>query len=188
MKSNEAIWFQNPQQIDDKVTTNEFLDEVVAKLKNKDDGAISGLINDIFQCNFNEPLSLSRSYAYSLPRFSSPNNHIFNFCMKIRLSMQMCLRPKILGEVCETFPKRLIMEQNFEIEDVEKFLTNNDVSTKSVFKVILFVRDPRAVANSREFLHHCDSSSMNGCVDVPKLCDRLDAEVSTGKESIMNHY
>ena len=54
--------------------------------------------------------------------------------------MQTCIRPKIFGEVCEMFPKRLIMEHDFDISNVGKFLENNDISAGPVLKVILLVR------------------------------------------------
>ena len=100
--------------------------------------------------------------------------------MKSGLGIETCVRRKIFGEVCEMFPKRLIMDHEFDISHVDKFLENNDISVGPALKVILLVRDPRAVANSREFMGFCDGKNNKTCVDVPKLCNKLDTEVNTG--------
>ena len=51
----------------------------------------------------------------------------------------------------------MIVDQQIEIAEIEKFLNKNVLSNKPRFKVVLLVRDPRAVSNSREFIQHCDS-------------------------------
>ena len=114
--------------------------------------------------------------------FALENIHVVRFCTKIGLPTSKCLKPKLLSEICQTFPKRLIMDQNIFIGEAEKFLSSNELQTSTTFKVILLVRDPRGVINSRELLHQCDSQNKFECVDVPKLCQKLDADAKTGKD------
>ena len=173
-----SLFLQNP-----KPESQDHMDNIMAKLKLEDENYELNLINDIFGCDFNKPLSLSRYYAYQLPKFLSfalANKNLFRFCMKSGLGMQTCVRPKIFGEVCEMFPKRLVLDRDFDIGNVEKFLENNDISVGPALKVILLVRDPRAVANSREFMGLCDGKNNKTCIDIPKLCNKLDMEVNTG--------
>ena len=98
------------------ISQNENLEpihEAITKLKTKDENAEIGLINDIFSCDFIKPKSLSQFYANQLqkfPTFSMSNKNLFNYCMQAGLDMQICLRPTILGEMCNVFPKRLIMD------------------------------------------------------------------------------
>ena len=160
----------------------------MAKLKLEDENYELNLINDIFGCDFNKPLSLSRYYAYQLPKFLSfalANKNLFRFCMRSGLGMETCVRPKIFGEVCEMFPKRLVFDHDFDFGNVEKFLENNDISEGPALKVILLVRDPRAVANSREIMGLCDGKNNKTCIDIPKLCSKLDMEVNTGTLKFM---
>ena len=190
---------QNP-----KPESQEHMDNIMAKLKLEDENYELNLINDIFGCDFNKPLSLSRYYAYQLPKFLSfalANKNLFRFCMKSGLGMQTCVRPKIFGEVCEMFPKRLVFDHDFDFGNVEKLLEKNDIiSDGPTLKVILLVRDPRAVANSREFLGLCDAKHNKACIDqgqdsgipedcpcidIPKLCNKLDMEVNTGTLKFM---
>ena len=109
------------------------------------------------------------------------SSNLFRYCANIGLGMDICLRPKILGELCGKFPKRLILDHDFDISNVEKYLSNYDFSNGPVLKIIIFVRDPRGVANSLEFLKICsEPDNDKTCVDVPKLCNRLNTEVTTG--------
>ena len=172
----------------------------MAKLKLEDENYELNLINDIFGCDFNKPLSLSRYYAYQLPKFLSfalANKNLFRFCMRSGLGMETCVRPKIFGEVCEMFPKRLVFDHDFDFGNVEKLLEDNDISVGGpALKVILLVRDPRAVANSREVMGLCDGKSNKTCIDIPKLCNKMDMEVNTGtlkfmvidRSGILKHY
>ena len=119
---------------------NNLIDEFIAYFKRKDENAVLELINDIFQCNFKKD-PLSQAYAYELQQSSNlalANIHFFEFCTKHGLHPSVCLQSKIMSEVCEIFPKRLIMDQNIDIGDVEKFLASNDLPTDPVFKVIQF--------------------------------------------------
>ena len=89
------------------------INEALTKLKTKDENAEISLINDIFSCDFIKPKSLSQFYANQLqkiPTFSRSNKNLFIYCLQAGLDMQVCLRPTILGEMCNVFPKRLIMD------------------------------------------------------------------------------
>ena len=166
------------------MSINNLIDEFIAIIKSDGDKTIvSKLIDDVFLCDFNKPLSFSQAYAYELQNFiafAMANRHVFKLCMELGLGTEVCMNPKILGEVCELFPKRLIMDHNVKIGEVEKLLDGNDSMAGPAIKGILLVRDPRAVAKSREIVQQCDSTSKDGCVDVPKLCSKLEEEVNTG--------
>ena len=170
-------YFQTRQQIPDDASIN----KVIAKLRYEN--AVSGLIKDIFSCDFiTSPLT--QAFAYELKEsysFATANTNSMKFCSKLKLKMEICMHPTILGEICELFPKRLIMDQNLHLDDVEEFLSTIDLSAHSEFKVIMFVRDPRAVANSRRNFQRCHSKNKDVCVDVPKLCEQLNTDTDTGK-------
>ena len=167
---------------------NKFVDRVIADLMKQDVGApdeyaISRLINDIYRCDFsNSPLT--QAYAFELQNFISiamANRHAFKFCTKLKIGMNVCLDPTVLGEICEMFPKRLIMDQNIHMKEVEQFLSNKNFTADFTFKVIWLVRDPRAVTSSRKSHQLCDSISDSDCVDVPKLCQQLETDTDAGK-------
>ena len=161
------------------------LHKVIALKKAKDENIVSKLINDIFLCHFTKPLSLSHAYALELQKlnaFALSMKELFKFCMELGIEVRICKRPNIFSEVCEMFPKRLIMEQTVDIVEVEKLLLGSNPFAESEFKVIVLVRDPRAVTKSRESLKMCDSKDEKQCVNVTELCKRLDMEVSTGND------
>ena len=66
----------------------------------------------------------------------------------------------------------------------KKILGTTDIDKGPTFKAILLVRDPRAVSNSREKLNMCNWNNNQTCVDVPKLCNRLDKDVDTGNKTL----
>ena len=76
------------------------------------------------------------------------------------------------------------MQTTLDIAQLEKkILGTIDIDKGPTFKAILLVRDPRAVSSSRENLNLCDWNNNQTCVDVPKLCNRLDTDVDTGKKT-----
>ena len=161
------------------------LHKVIALQKAKDENIVLKLINDIFLCHFTKPLSLSHAYALELQKvnaFALSMKELFKFCMELGIEVKICKRPNIFSEVCEMFPKRLIMDQTIDIVEVEKLLLGTNPFPESEFKVIVLVRDPRAVTKSRESLQMCDSNDEKQCVNVTELCKRLDMEVSTGND------
>ena len=181
-----------PFKHQDGLPISPLIETFTTALKKNDENAIADLINDIFQCEFNNPPSLSNSYVRKINEhdqfnyiFALENIHVVRFCTKLGLPTSKCLKPKLLNEICQTFPKRLIMDQNILIGETEKFLSSNELQTSTAFKVILLVRDPRGVVNSRELLRQCDSQNVFECVDVPKLCLKLDADAKTGKEHFL---
>ena len=77
------------------------------------------------------------------------------------------------------------MQTTLDITQLEKkILGTIDIDKGPTFKAILLVRDPRAVSNSRENLNLCNWNNNQTCVEVPKLCNRLDTDVDTGNKNL----
>ena len=77
------------------------------------------------------------------------------------------------------------MQTTLDITQLEKkILGTIDIDKGPTFKAILLVRDPRAVASSRENLNLCNWNNNQTCVEVPKLCNRLDTDVDTGNKNL----
>ena len=77
------------------------------------------------------------------------------------------------------------MQTTLDIAQLEKkILGTIDIDKGPTFKAILLVRDPRAVSSSRENLNLCYWNNNKTCIDVPKLCNRLDTDVDTGNKNL----
>ena len=90
------------------MSINNLIDEFIAVIKFDGDKAIvSKLIDDVFLCDFNKPLSFSQAYAYELQKFiafAMANRHVFKLCMELGLGMEVCMNPKIQAFLSKLVP------------------------------------------------------------------------------------
>jgi len=73
------------------------------------------------------------------------NKRLWNSCANLLPKETMCLMPEYLNRVCPLYPIRLIKTVRLRVAKVEKLLQDPAMD----LKVILLVRDPRGVYNSR---------------------------------------
>ena len=73
------------------------------------------------------------------------NTRLWNSCSTVLPKETLCFLPKYLNSVCPLYPIKLIKTVRFRVAKVEALLNDPDMN----LKVILLVRDPRGVYNSR---------------------------------------
>ena len=133
----------------------------------------------VFKCNLDIEYIKYISYTYhdSLLR----NFRLWNTCKTLcpgcndGLVSRECSILSFYNSTCPKFPIRLIKTVRFRMEDSEKLLLDPDIG-KSL-KIILLVRDPRAVMKSRssQAKSWCNFAE---CSDPDILCKNLQNDVS----------
>jgi len=77
--------------------------------------------------------------------FENHNFRLWNSCKSLLPSHAMCFMPDYLNHVCPLFPIKLIKTVRLRVRKVEKLLSDPAMA----LKVLVLVRDPRGVYNSR---------------------------------------
>ena len=104
-------------------------------------------ISSLYHCNFNDNLGFLEHVNKSDNKFlfKNHNKRLWNSCYNLLPHEAMCVMPEYLNLMCPLYPIKLIKTVRFRVAKVEKMLQDPSLA----LKVILLVRDPRGVYNSR---------------------------------------
>ena len=100
------------------------------------------------------------------------NIRYWNVCKNVLLGDAACFNPELYYKVCPIFPIRLIKTVRMRVRETEKLLL--DTQLGKTLKIVILVRDPRGVMNSRSSMYWCQSKS---CYDPATVCEYLHADV-----------
>lgn len=132
-------------------------------------------LKSLYKCNFN----VNRGFLEHIRKpenkflFKNHNFRLWNSCSSILPKEAMCTEPVYLNAVCPLFPIKLIKTVRLRMNHVRDLLTDPSLD----LKIVLLVRDPRGVYNSR-------SSGT-----VSKWCNKEDcADPQTGCSDLMQDY
>ena len=101
-------------------------------------------LRSLFNCSFSESNAgfLKHAEAYSF-LMKKHNKRLWNSCTHRET---ICLRPEYLNQICPFHPIRLVKTVRLRVAKVEKLMQDSAMD----LRVVLLVRDPRGVYNSRE--------------------------------------
>jgi len=105
-------------------------------------------LSSLYHCSFNtDNLGFLHHVSKSANKFllKNHNKRLWNSCYNLLPNEAMCLMPEYLNKVCPLYPIKLIKTVRLRLANVEKMLQDPSMD----LKVILLVRDPRGVYNSR---------------------------------------
>lgn len=91
---------------------------------------------------------------------------------------ELLLNYKFIDKVCQIYPFQGMKVMKIELEGFKRIFEKNELNVK----VILLVRDPRAVMNSLNTVGWCKEEF--GCTDAQNYCDSLVREYYTAKRFI----
>jgi len=105
-------------------------------------------LKSLYTCNFNSENLGFLNHVSQPPNkfiFENHNFRLWNSCHSLLPHSAMCFMPDYLQHVCPLFPIKLIKTVRLRVRKVEKLLQDPAMD----LKVIVLVRDPRGVYNSR---------------------------------------
>jgi len=105
-------------------------------------------LKSLYTCNFNSENTGFLSHVSKPPNkflFENHNFRLWNSCKNLLPKSAMCFMPDYLNHVCPLFPIKLIKTVRLRVRKIEKLLGDPAMD----LKVIVLVRDPRGVYNSR---------------------------------------
>lgn len=106
------------------------------------------------------------------------NKQLWPFCNPFP---KMCMNQIFLASVCKIFPIQIIKTVRLPLFGAESLINDNKLN----LKVLLLVRDPRGVYNSRLHQEWC----VNGqdCIDLGLMCKRMVDDYKAVKKLNINY-
>ena len=129
------------------------------------------ILSDVFKC---QPELGYFQHAHSQnnrPLFEY-NFRFWNLCSGFSMGEAACFIPNFTSSFCPRFPIHLTKSVRVRLGQVIQMM-NDDGVFKENLKMVLLIRDPRAVMNSRNTMDWCASSP---CKDVHSLCEGMEQD------------
>lgn len=129
------------------------------------------VLKKLFLCNFSSLESLlafnnKQQWPWSF------NIQLWPFCKAFD---KFCKNPKFLSSVCKVFPVQIIKTVRVSLNQVGPLLDDSELN----LKLILLIRDPRGIINSRSKQNWCVQSK--SCMNIKTLCMRMEADYYEAK-------
>jgi len=108
----------------------------------------TSFLKSLYTCKFNKDNLGFLHHVTQGPNkflFANHNFRLWKSCHNLLPNDLMCFMPDYLNKVCPLFPIKLIKTVRFRVKNVEELLQDSAMN----LKVIVLVRDPRGVYNSR---------------------------------------
>ena len=103
-------------------------------------------LRSLYSCSFTESNEgFLKHVAENSFLLKKHNKRLWDSCSHFRHGETMCLMPEYLNQICPLHPIRLIKTVRLRVAKVEKLLQDPAMD----LRVVLLVRDPRGVYNSR---------------------------------------
>jgi len=106
------------------------------------------------------------------------NKRLWNSCSNLLPRETMCLMPEYLNRVCPLYPIRLAKTVRLRVARVEPLLQDPSMD----LKVVVLVRDPRGVYNSRSSSQVSTWCKKDMCADPAVGCKDLLADVTAAED------
>jgi len=136
----------------------------------------TSFLKSLFTCKFNsENIGFLHHVSKDSNKFLFQNHNfrLWNSCKNLLPNNVMCLMPDYLNHVCPLYPLKLIKTVRLRVRSVEELLQDNSLN----LKVILLVRDPRGVYNSRSSGAVSSWCKKDQCANPVVGCQDLNSDI-----------
>ena len=100
------------------------------------------------------------------------NFRLWNVCENLLMAGAACFMPELYLSTCPIFPIRVIKTVRLRVEETEKLILDPELG--KTLKIVVLVRDPRGVMNSRSSMDWC---KLRTCNDPTTVCKHLQSDV-----------
>ncbi|KAJ8726713.1 hypothetical protein PYW08_015110 [Mythimna loreyi] len=126
------------------------------------------MIKQMFKCNF-DGLENYFEFESQDPNLFSHSTRLFDYC-KDGNKTELCYNAEFVSRLCKLYPFQSMKLVRFRLKLVEEILNDKTLNVK----VILLVRDPRGLMQSRRHRHFCELSP--DCWEPPLVCGDLTSD------------
>ncbi|XP_011501740.1 PREDICTED: carbohydrate sulfotransferase 4-like isoform X3 [Ceratosolen solmsi marchali] len=127
-------------------------------------------LDSMFKCDYS---SLERYLSFgrnSHPWVFNHNTYLWKQC---QLHKRICWDNRFVTKFCKLFPFQSMKIVRLRLQPMEKFLEQNELGVK----IVLLIRDPRGVLQSRKHRDWCPSEP--DCFDPTALCSDMVSDYNT---------
>ena len=134
------------------------------------------LVSDVFKCKPESGYFIHSNKPEN--RFLFRHNfRLWNVCESLLMAGSACFMPELYHKTCPLFPIRVVKTVRLRVKAAEKLL--NDPELGQTLKIVILVRDPRGVMNSRATMDWCKWPQ---CNDPRTVCQNLEEDVLAAYE------
>ena len=101
------------------------------------------------------------------------NFRLWNVCKNLLSERFACFIPDLYLQVCPIFPIRVIKKVRMRVAETERLMLDSEI--KQTLKIVVLVRDPRGIINSRVSLDWC--RLQKACIDTNTVCKDLTGDI-----------
>ena len=131
----------------------------------------SDLVSQVFKCKPESGYFIHANKPEN--RFLFRHNfRLWNVCENLLMSGSACFMPELYLKTCPIFPIRVIKTVRMRVKETEQLLL--DSALGKTLKIVVLVRDPRGVMNSRSSMDWCIPGF---CHDPATVCKHLQADI-----------
>ena len=129
------------------------------------------LVSQIFKCQPDSGYFIHANKPEN--RFLFRHNfRLWNICEHLLMAGAACFMPELYRSTCPMFPIRVIKTVRLRVQATKKLL--NDPVVGKTLKIVVLVRDPRGVMNSRAGMDWC---KLPHCIDPATVCRDLQSDI-----------
>lgn len=141
-------------------------------------GHARNTLKDIFQCNFTEKswgrkyMNFLKSPTHGYEQFALHNLRLRSVCEGLAEdgSNKLCYDPEYVQSICSLHPINLVKTVRMRTRQIAPILDEADLNVK----IIVLMRDPRAVRSSRNKIGWCN---FEACNSAEVLCQHYEMDL-----------
>ena len=107
------------------------------------------------------------------------NKYLYQFCKGQKHGKELCTNRKFLSAACHLIPWKLMKLVRLKLSLMKPFLEDPEHAD---LQVILLVRDPRAVMNSRRGTVSWCTQDLDDCASPGTLCEDMQDDLESARE------
>ena len=133
------------------------------------------LVSSLFKCDYNDVVLnyLKHSSKTSNNFLFHDNFRVWSTCQNLLPAKSACFLPLFYKAVCPLFPVRIVKTVRMRVKETEALLRDPELAN---LKVVVLLRDPRGVMNSRATMDWCLADR---CANAEVVCDHLDRDLKS---------
>ena len=148
----------------------EFNNETVA--------SAAALVSALLRCDYDDGvLNYLRHSSKTSNNFLFRDNfRVWSTCQNLLPAKSACFLPLFYKAACPLFPVRIVKTVRMRVAETEALLTAKGLQN---LKVVVLLRDPRGVMNSRATMDWCLADR---CANAEVVCEHLDRDLKAAYE------
>ena len=131
--------------------------------------------SSLFKCDYNDDvLNYLRHSSKTSNNFLFKDNfRVWSTCQNLLPAKSACFLPLFYKSVCPLFPVRIVKTVRMRVREAEALLRDPELAN---LKVVVLLRDPRGVMNSRATMDWCLADR---CANAEVVCEHLGQDLKS---------